>query len=58
MAYRAILTDGDIDCEQYEEGDHGVELFSDGSFVAFVPYANLVAIFDEEALPSEDRSIA
>ncbi len=58
MVYRAILPDGDIECDQYEEGEFGVELFTDGGFVAFVPYSNLIAILDEEAIPGDDRSIA
>ena len=56
--YRAILPDGELDCERYEETDHGVELYTgDDEMVAFVPYANLIAIINEEIDVGEDRSI-
>ncbi|WP_254536958.1 hypothetical protein [Halomarina litorea] len=58
MVYRAILPDGDIECDQYEQAEFGVDLFYEGTFVAFVPYTNLIAILDEEAIPGDDRSIA
>lgn len=58
MVYRAILPDGDIECDQYEQGDVGVDLFFEGTFVAFVPYSNLIAILDEESISGDDRSIA
>jgi len=58
MRYRAIIPDGDIQCESYEHTDAGVECFrEDGEFVAFVPYSSLVAILDEERLAHDDRSI-
>jgi hypothetical protein len=56
--FRAILPDGELDCEHYEETDHGVELYTEeDEMVAFVPYANLLAILDEEVDTGEDRSI-
>jgi hypothetical protein len=58
MVYRAILPDGDVECDHYEQGEYGVDLLYDGTFVAFVPYSNLIAILDEETIPSDDRSIA
>ncbi|MFC7156269.1 hypothetical protein ACFQPA_12530 [Halomarina halobia] len=58
MAYRAILPDGDIECSQYQERDHGVELYTDAEeFIAFVPYANLIAVLDEDRIGSDERSI-
>lgn len=56
--YRAILPDGELDCERYEETDNGVELYTaDDEMAAFVPYSNLIAIINEEIDPGEDRSI-
>ncbi|MFC6836800.1 hypothetical protein [Halomarina ordinaria] len=58
MVYRAILPDGDIECSEYDRGDKGVDLYGEGgTFVAFVPYANLIAILDEEHVPTDERSI-
>ncbi|WP_254546264.1 hypothetical protein [Halomarina pelagica] len=58
MVYRAILPDGDIECSQYQERDHGVELYTEAEeFIAFVPYANLIAVLDEDRIGSDERSI-
>ena len=58
MRYRAIIQDGDIQCAEYEHTEYGVECYrDDGEFVAFVPYASLVAVLDEETLDHDDRSI-
>ncbi|MFB6218232.1 MAG: hypothetical protein ABEH77_03475 [Halobacteriaceae archaeon] len=54
--YRAILPDGDIRCERYERGDHGIDLYEDGEQVAFVPYANLVAVVDADREGDDHRS--
>jgi hypothetical protein len=56
--YRAILPTGDIACEDYERGDDGVEVYTDeGEMIAFIPYANLVALVDEDvSLAEEERS--
>ena len=56
--YRAILPTGDIACEDYDRQDDGVEVYTDdGEMIAFVPYANLVALVDEEvSLAEEERS--
>lgn len=56
--YRAILPTGDIACEEYERQDEGVEVYTeDGQMIAFIPYANLVALVDEEvSLAEDDRS--
>lgn len=58
MAYHAIIADGDTECADYERDERAVVVEFDPSFVAFVPYASLVALYDEEALPTDERSIA
>jgi hypothetical protein len=56
--FRAILPDGELDCERYERTDFGVELYTaEDELIAFVPYANLLAIMNEEVDTGEDRSI-
>ena len=56
--YRVILPDGDLDCETYEHTDYGIELYTgDGEMIAFVPYANVMAVINEEVQSPEDRSI-
>jgi hypothetical protein len=55
--YRAILPDGEIRCSRYERGEYGVDLETeDGDVVAFVPYANLIALVDESVQDEDDRS--
>jgi hypothetical protein len=56
--YRAILPDTEIDCEEYEETEYGVELF-DGNdeMLAFVPYTSLIAIIDDDVDVGDERSI-
>ncbi len=56
--FRAILPEGEFDCASYEQTDQGVELYTeDEELIAFVPYANLVAILNEEIESTEDRSV-
>ncbi|MDZ7701755.1 MAG: hypothetical protein U5J98_06635 [Halobacteriales archaeon] len=56
--FRAILPDGDLTAARYEERDHGVELFTDAEeLLAFVPYANLVALVNEDVEREVERSI-
>lgn len=56
--YRAILPEGTIRCADYERDEDGVELFDEaGTFVAFVPYASLEALVDEEVYATDERSI-
>ncbi|ELY48962.1 hypothetical protein [Natronolimnohabitans innermongolicus] len=56
--YRAILPEGQIQCERYEREDEGLELYDeDDEFLAFVPYANLHALANEELYRSDERSI-
>ncbi|WP_117591058.1 hypothetical protein [Haloprofundus halophilus] len=57
--YRAILPDGDMECAEYEHGDYGVDIFTDDEeFIAFIPYANLVALINEEVQLGDEPSIA
>ncbi len=56
--YRAILPEGQILCERYDRGEEGLELYDgDDRFIAFVPYANLHALVDEEVYGGDERSI-
>ena len=56
--FRAILPDTEIDCERYEESQHGVELFdANDEMVAFVPYTSLIAIINDEVDTADERSI-
>ncbi|WP_168927132.1 hypothetical protein [Natronorubrum aibiense] len=56
--YRAILPEGQIACERYEHTDKGLELYDkDDEFLAFVPYANLHALADDEIYAADERSI-
>lgn len=55
--YRVMIQTGTIECEDYEQTDHGVELYDGDEFVAFVPYETLVAVVDEAVGGSEDPSV-
>lgn len=56
--YRAVLPEGQILCERYEESSEGLELYDENDdFIAFVPYANLHAVLDEDVFEQDDRSI-
>jgi hypothetical protein len=55
--YRVMIQTGTIECADYEHTDHGVELYDDDEFVAFVPYETLVAVVDESVEGSEDPSV-
>lgn len=56
--YRAILPNGQLECESYEMGEMGVELFAeDGDLLAFVPYQNLEALLTEAAYESREPSV-
>ncbi|RDI71048.1 hypothetical protein [Halopelagius longus] len=72
MTYRAVTRNRDVVCDRYELGEHGVELYavdehpssarrtaSDGeeTFLAFVPYENLLSILNEDAARAPDPSI-
>ena len=48
--YRAILPNGQLECEAYQRDEHGVELYSgDDELLAFVPYENLEALLTDAA---------
>ncbi|MXV63314.1 hypothetical protein GS429_14815 [Natronorubrum sp. JWXQ-INN-674] len=59
--YRALLPEGQIDCERYDHTDNGVELYDENDeFIAFIPYANLHALADGDLYTEsgdEERSI-
>lgn len=55
--YRAILPDGDIQCADYDRLDEGVEIYTaDDTLLAFIPYANLIAITNENVEREAERS--
>jgi hypothetical protein len=48
--YRAILPNGQLEAEDYDHVENGVELYdADHEMLAFVPYANLEALLTEAA---------
>jgi hypothetical protein len=56
--FRAILPDGDLTAARYEKREHGVDLFTEADeLLAFVPYANLVALVDVSVEREAERSI-
>lgn len=56
--YRAILPDGDLTADRYEEHENGIELFTDADeLLAFVPYPNLVALVNVSVEREAERSI-
>lgn len=56
--YRAILPDGNIPCDYFERGDHGVEVYTgDDELRAFIPYENLIALMNESVETETNRAI-
>jgi len=56
--YRAILSEGELRCNRYEMGPHGVDLFDeDDEMVAFVPYETLVCLINDEAYDHDDPAL-
>ncbi|MFC4248236.1 hypothetical protein ACFOZ7_15080 [Natribaculum luteum] len=56
--FRAILPEGQILCDRYENTDEGLELYNaDDEFIAFVPYNNLHALLNEDVYAADERSI-
>lgn len=56
--YRAILPNGKLDCDDYEQTDVGITLRdADGEMLAFVPYENLEALMTERALDADEPSV-
>ncbi|WP_164974784.1 hypothetical protein [Halegenticoccus tardaugens] len=57
--YRAILPDGDMQCDDYEKEEYGVILYTESDeVIAFVPYANLIAVINEEVDIGDEPAIA
>jgi hypothetical protein len=56
--YRAILPNGQLECDRYEKNERGVEQFdAEGELLAFVPYENLEALLAEGAYGSREPSV-
>lgn len=56
--YRAILPNGQLECERYERGEQGVELYDgDGDLLAFIPYQNLEALLTEAAYETDEPAV-
>jgi hypothetical protein len=56
--FRAILPNGQIECDDYDHGERGVELYDDaGELRAFVPYENLEALLTESAYRDDDPTV-
>ncbi|SFT00839.1 hypothetical protein [Halostagnicola kamekurae] len=56
--FRAILPEGQVICERYDEAENGLELYDENDdFIAFVPYSNLHALLNEEVYSEDERSI-
>ena len=56
--FRAILPEGQIICDRYDQVETGLELFDeDDQFIAFVPYQNLHALLNEDVYGGDERSI-
>jgi hypothetical protein len=57
---RAIIRDGTIECDDFNHGEHGVDLYTaDEDLIAFVPYTNLIALINEEVdLGNDEPAIA
>jgi len=56
--YRAILPNGQLEAEEYEHVEDGVELYDeDHELLAFVPYANLEALLTEAAYERDDPDV-
>ena len=56
--YRAILPNGQIECEHYKRSEQGVDLYDgDDNLLAFVPYQNLEALLTEAAYEADEPSV-
>ena len=56
--YRAILPNGQLECEHYERSEQGVDLYDDDDeLLAFVPYQNLEALLTEAAYEANEPSV-
>jgi hypothetical protein len=56
--YRAILPNGQLEADDYERTENGVELYDEAdNLLAFVPYANLEALLTEHAYADEGPGV-
>ncbi|MFC4358859.1 hypothetical protein ACFO0N_12995 [Halobium salinum] len=56
---RAIIRDGIIECDDFNHGEHGVDLYSENDdLIAFVPYNSLVALINEDVEMGDEPAIA
>lgn len=56
--FRAILPNGQLECEDYDKVAEGVELYdADGDLLAFIPYANLEALLTEHVYERDEPSV-
>jgi hypothetical protein len=56
--YRAILPNGQLEADDYDRTENGVELYDDdGGLLAFVPYENLEALLTERAYGDEEPGV-
>ena len=57
--YRAIVPEGEFECARYELQDAGVELYTEADeHIAFVPFANLHAIINDEVHQEDDDEMS
>jgi hypothetical protein len=57
--YRAIFTDGDLECTTYEHSEYGIDIYDEeDTHLAFIPYASLDVLLNEEADTGVEPSIA
>lgn len=54
--YRAIVPEGEIECQSYEMTDNGVELYNSAEdFIGFIPYSNFRELMNDDVYhPHED----
>lgn len=56
--FRAILSESELHCADYQLGPHGVDLYNDdGDFVAFVPFQNLECLINDDTYETDDAAI-
>lgn len=57
--YRAIVPEGEIECQSYDMLDNGVELYdADEDFIGFIPYSNLRALVNEEVYHPHEEDVS
>ena len=56
--YRAILPNGQLEADDYDRGEYGVDLYDEsGALLAFVPYDNLEALLTERAYAGDEPGV-